>query len=884
MKTWTFFFTDIEGSTVLFERAGPLYEAAQQQHFAILRAALLRHGGQEFRETGDGLLAVFADSPAAVACARECQQDLRAADWPGTVGALRVRIGLHRGPAERAAQDFRGLTMHHATRVLDATQGTQILCSQAVCEDLPPPSRMSLRDLGFYRLRGVAVPVRLYDIPYHNAPDGTLLVPDAPPAFTHVLPAVATKFFGREAEIASLVGMLLPLERPARGVPGRLVTILGPGGTGKTRLSLAVAAGLLPEYSHAVWFVPLAESRDPSLIVEKIRDTLGLPGESSGSALEQVSGYLGSQPSLLVLDNLEQLLPEGGRALLELLVATPLLACLVTSRVRLDIGCEAAFSLPPLRIPAVQASPDELSQSPSVRLFVDRVQAIRHDFALTPLNAPDVAELCRALEGIPLALELAAARAAVLTPRQMLARLGHRLEFLAGGRMDMPARHRTLRATIGWSFDLLGEAPQRALARLAIFQGGWTLEAAEAVAAEAPNSALDGHAELQRASLLIAEERDGGMRFRMSEMVREFAAERLATTEAHAELAARHHAYYFGLCRDRISGDDAWHRRLSADVENVRAMLAGPGPIGERLRAAVCLYPFWMSRGTLREGREWLGRLRAEAGAGLEETNAAAANAAAILAWKAGDTACAQREFESALRFWQTQGNERNIAGLLNNLGMLASDRGELALAREYYGRSVAIYRREGSGAELGAALSNCAECAMALGDLTGAGAALGESERLLREQDDVLLLANTLHNLTEWKLRAGEIADARHIFAECLSLRERLGSRDCLVATWVTLAALAAAESRPRHAAFCAAAAAAAIAREEEMPNAETRAALEQHLEAARRDLPPREFDELCARSEAMALHETFGANGEWLWHSTPDSRSQTPADPALT
>jgi predicted ATPase/class 3 adenylate cyclase/Tfp pilus assembly protein PilF len=867
VNTWTFLFTDIEDSTGHYERSGAIYREAAEQHFGLLKERITAHGGRPFRNTGDGLLAAFEDTDAALDCARACQCALRQVCWPPEIGELRVRIGLHRGETEQGDGDFHGLTMHHATRVLDAAHGGQVLCSATVFEHAGKKWRGELGDLGLYRLRGVAAPVRLFQIAYEGMPSDGFPPVRTRAAFTHSLPVAPTRFFGREAELHDLLTMLGPeISGPSTRRYGRLVTLLGPGGTGKTRLSLAAAERMLPAYSHAVWFVPLAEVSEAALLPDVLRDALGVAHEPGVVPLDQVAAMLSAQPSLLVLDNFEQLVPSGVETVRVLLERLPNLVCLVSSRTRLDLGAEQEFSLDPLRLPPAAGSVEELLRYPSVQLFCDRAKASRREFRLTPENAGDVAQLCRALEGVPLAIELAAARAAVLTPRQMQQRLGQRLDFLSGGRRDLPERHRSLRAAIAWSYELLALPLRRVFARLSIFRGGWSLESAQAIAAEAQDDALDLLTELRACSLIQVEEAGGAMRYRMLEVLRDYAAERLRIEGSGDDLELRFHAWFFHLTGNEPPLEQAEHfERLASDHDNLRAMLAGRGPIEERLRAAVRLYPFWMTRGFVREGRDWLRRLSDEAkdvpGAPLP----AAANAAGILAWKAADYERAEEHLAAALRHWERVGNERNIAGVLNNLALVATDRGDFETARKHLEGALEIYRRGEATPELAAVLNNLGESALRLGDADAAQAWLEESVAVERSFGDQSELANALHNLSEAHLLRGDLAEARRHLAECLALRVRLGSRDLWVASFCTLAAIARAEQRLSTAVTLYSAASHHLERAEENPGPEARGELAREVGRLRAQLDSAAFTAAWRLGPALGLAGLLDQNGQW-------------------
>jgi predicted ATPase/class 3 adenylate cyclase len=865
----TFLLTDIEGSTAIYERVGTAFREALAIHHAALRAEIDRHGGRAVRDTGDGILAAFEEAADGIACAIAAQDALTSANWPRETGPLRVRMGVHCGIAEFDGSDYHGLTMHHSARVMSAAHGGQILCSEPVADALPEGA-LPLRDLGLYRLRGVPQPMRLFEV--GGAPDGgSFPLPNALPAFTHRLPVPPTRYFGRESEIAELCSLLQPLDRMARSRPsGLVVTLLGPGGNGKTRLAIEVAGRLLPAYSHAVWFVPLAELRDASLLFDHIRNALGLTAEEGVSAYQQTVAHLRAQPTLLVLDNLEQLLPECAVPISDLLAEVRSLNCLVTSRARLEIGNEQEYAIAPLRLPSATTPAESLTGYAAVQLFMDRARAVRRDFAITHGNAADVIRLVRALEGIPLALELAAARVAVLTPRQMLDRLHNRLDLLAGGRRDMPERHRTLRATIAWSYELLPAPLQQLFARLSIFRGGWTLEAAEqvcAIDALAPASMLDALAELRGCSLINARETSEVMRFEMLEVIRDYAQERLQLDPGREAVAARHHGYFAAMAI-ADSGDRQAERfsRLAAEQENLREMLGGSGPAAERLRAAVRLRKFWLVRGEYREGRVWLERLAAEAGDLPDDLPYAAANARGILAWRAGDLSAARMEFERALRHWEANGSEQSAAGVLNNLGILSHEEGDPHAAAACYLRSMAAYRRLPPGVELAAVLSNLGDNAIQRRAFNEARAYLVEALAIQERFGDVAGMANTLHNLGDLDRECGDLPSARRALARSLAIRFGLESHDLLPEALLSLARVARAEDAPRRAAVLLAASAFAREDDASTPSPASIAELERESAAIGSTLDGPTLMECRRIARSLNPAAVINADGDWL------------------
>jgi len=865
LNTWTFLFTDIEGSTPLFSRAPEAYRVALKQHFEILDAATKAHGCASTHNTGDGLLVAFRESRAAVACAVAVQQALRQAAWAPEIGELRVRMGLHRGEAEEEGGELHGLVLHQASRVMTAAHGGQVLCSEVVRDDTVD---VPMTDCGLYRLRGVPAPMRLFQVHYEGMPAAGFPPLRTPAAFTHHLPARSTKFFGRDAEIHDLTALLAP--EPAGHAPrryGRLVTLLGPGGTGKTRLSLAVAERLLTAYSGAVWFVELAELRDGALMAESLREGLEIPVEPGAAPLDQVAKTLGSQPSLLVLDNFEQLVPTGVTTVQALLERLPDLVCLISSRIRLELTAEQDFSVAPLFLPPATGTPEELLRNPSVQLYCDRARASRREFQLTTENAPHVAQLCRVLEGMPLALELAAARAAMLTPAQILAKLEHRLDFLVGRKQDFAHRHRTLRAAVAWSYEILTGPIQRLFARLSIFRGGWTLESAEAVACEDPDSAfaaLDQLTELQSCSLIVVEERDSAMRYRMLESIREYAGEQLAASGAPTEIAAKHRAFFLALAADRPDlGEAEQLRQLEAEHDNLRAILAGNGPGAERVALAIDLYPFWMQRGYPREGREWLRRLAdAAAAAGR---SASLANAAGVLAWSCGDLDEARTQFEAALALAEQAGNEAHIAGLLNNLGILANAQGDYPTACARYERGLAIYRQLGWKSELSAALSNHGRNLLDDRQPAAARPVLLEGLRIQRELGEQFNTANTLHNLAEMAVQTGDFPAARRHLAECLLLRTTLGSVYDAAGLFCTLASTALGEARFEFAHRFFLAAQRALEEAGDQPGPVTQQRIAAGLEHSRSHLDPAARERSIAAGREARLREVLREDGSW-------------------
>jgi predicted ATPase/DNA-binding SARP family transcriptional activator len=521
--TVTALLTDIEGSTALWERAGEAFREVLQWHHALLRAQFDRFSGYEVTEAGDSFLVIFAGAAEALSCAIACQRALAVETDGDGKARIRVRMALHSGDIAPDNDGYHGLMLHHASRILAAAHGDQILCSETTAALLKRSHGVESRllDLGLYRLRDMPQPERLFMVDYPDRAERTFPPLRATPSQSPALPPRTTRFFGREIEMARLQAILSGIQaddRFAIGSPSpepqhRLITLTGTGGTGKTRLAVETAQVVQSAFSGAVWFVPLADTHDAGRVVAGIAEALRLPPRATGEPIDPIVDRLSQQPSLLILDNFEHLVEEGAAIVGRLLERVPTLICLVTSRRLLGLAGEQEFILGPLPTPetalggnsdatreppaahgqlpnAQRPTPTTLLSVPSIALFVDRAQMARPDFQLTARNAPAVVALVERLEGIPLALELAAGRAQVLTPEGMLTHLEHDFSLLASRKRDANERHRTLHAAIEWSYRLLTPELQRLFARLSVFRGGWTAESGERVCSEAEGAAI----------------------------------------------------------------------------------------------------------------------------------------------------------------------------------------------------------------------------------------------------------------------------------------------------------------------------------------------------------------------------------------------------------
>jgi predicted ATPase/class 3 adenylate cyclase len=605
--TVTFLFTDVEGSTRLVQRLGDGgYVAVRDAYAAILREAI-DDGGVEVSTEGDAFFVAFASPARAVAAAVAAQRALAAHPWP-MEGPLRVRMGLHTGEGILGGDNYLGLDVHRAARITEAGHGGQVLVSAATRGLVKNvlPQGVALRDLGRHRLKDIALPEHLYQLVIEG------LGADFPPPRTlgarpKTLPVQLTSLVGREAEIAEVTRLL---DR------ARLLTLSGPGGVGKTRLALAMAERMGGRFDAGVVFVPLAGVTRPELVLGGIARAVGAE-LGTDFPLEVLVERLSDGRWLLVLDNLEQVLEVAGD-LEELLARCPRLALLATSRTVLGLGAEQEYPVPPLPLPADPAGVplEELLASPAVALFVDRARAVRPDFALTKANASVVVELCRRLEGLPLAIELAAARTRLLDPQALLGRLATSLDALGAGAVDMPERQRTLRATVEWSVGLLEEDERSLLETLAVFVDGWTVQAAAQVASLDEDRALELSEALARHSLIDLDRSGQGPRLRMLDTVGVFVAERLAAQPDATEIGRRHADHYRALATQadrplRGLDQDHWAEGLEAEAGNLAAavdwyLANDPGPLPRLFRV---LWMYWGLRDHLGEARAWVEQL-----------------------------------------------------------------------------------------------------------------------------------------------------------------------------------------------------------------------------------------------------------------------------------
>ena len=775
-RTVTFLFTDIEGSTRLELDLGTArYAAVRERHRELLRAAFAAQGGREQSTEGDSFFVLFDSARSAIRAAIDGQRALVAEPWPADA-AVRVRMGLHAGEALLEFGDVAGYDVNRAARIAATAWGGQIVVSDAVraLAGGGADDTFQLRDLGEHRLKDLLAPERLAQVVAPDLPAEfpTLRSLDARP---NNLPTQLTSFVGRQDELEDALRLL-------RGA--RLLTLTGPGGIGKTRLSLQVAAAAADDFPEGVWFVPLEPVRERELVAPTIARVIGVTDKADRPIVDGIAEALGNGQVLFVIDNFEQAI-DAAPVLPEILARSPGLRILVSSRTALRVSGEQEFAVPGLPVPPDPSRLSELERLnlpaalrtvtaetleafESAQLFVARARSVRPGFDLTDANAPAVARITARLHGMPLAIELAAARIKLLSPEQIVDRLEGHLALLTSGSRDLPERQQTLRGAIAWSYDLLDPGTRRLLNRLAVFVGGCELELADRVcgpASELGIDVFDGVASLIDQSLLRVSEADEEQRYVMFDAIREYASEMLTTSGECDDIEERRSRAFLDLAEEaapQLRGADQrrWLDRLEREHDNLRATLmwAAARPDPElAVRVAFALWRFWQQRGYLNEARIRLDDLRGRGWDLSPLLQARLAEARGGVAYWQADQATAEECYAEALELWRQIGDRREIANALYN--------------RAYSDAAWIMGGRTGDASEARARLQEALEIYRDLGDVEGEG--------------------NILWAIGSFFFFANEMADAEATYREALALH-RAGKNRTMEAWSLHMLALA--------------------------------------------------------------------------------------------
>ncbi|TMG66810.1 MAG: adenylate/guanylate cyclase domain-containing protein [Chloroflexi bacterium] len=780
--TVTFLFTDIEGSTRLMQQLGQGYVELQMVHHELLREAFRSNEGRELRTEGDSFFCVFASALDACHAAAAAQQSFAEHRWPEG-GALRVRIGLHTGEAPLMGDEYIGLDVHHAARIAGAAYGGQVLVSEATQALVAGrlPERLQLRDLGLHRLRDLAGTEHLYQLLVEGVPDvfPALRTLDGTP---NNLPTQLTSFVGRSEMVA----------RAKRLVEtSRLLTLTGPGGIGKTRLSLQVAAETFDQFPDGVYFIALSAVRDPEVIPSVIAQAIGIPMTGNRLPLDMVIEHLRNRKTLLVIDNFEQLLPEAAGFPSTLLQASPNLKVIVSSRAPLRAYGEHEFPVEPLLIPDSTTHPslDILSQYEAVKLFIERATAAKPDFYATNENAPAIAGICERVDGLPLAIELAAARIKLFSPQALYSRLEKSFSALGVGARDLPSRQQTLTGAIAWSYDMLDAPGRRLLARFSVFARGAGLEQAGAVcgpADEVGGDVVTGLDELADQSLLRRVPDVEEPRLLMLQTIREFGAERLQES-GEAEVIRDRHAEAFAAMAEEVEGRllgserKAQLDRLARDHDNLRAALDWciSGHRTElALRLASAMWRFWQMRGHLHEGRS---RIEAVLDLpGVDKHPAAhrrALEAAGGIAYWQADMHAAQAWYDDCLVLTRATGDKNAIANAIYNDSFpLVVGRTDMARALPLLDEALGLFRELDDAPGIARCLWGIGNVHHFLQDYDAAVPPLEESIELFRKLGQGFGLGWSLHTRALVAINLGDPTTAQPLVTEALGLFSKAG------------------------------------------------------------------------------------------------------------
>jgi predicted ATPase/class 3 adenylate cyclase len=800
-QTVTYLFSDIEGSTRLWESDPAGAARALAWHDRLSRDAVERHRGTVVKMTGDGMHAAFADPVAAVQAVIDLQTAL--AQPLDGLPLLKVRCGLHLGSDQRRNNDYYGPAVNRAARISNAAHGGQVLLSGAVAERVGGklPAGVALRELGQVRLRDLSSPERIFQL-MHPALRAEFPALRSLASTPNNLPQQLNSFVGREREMGEVRALL---------GKNRLVTLLAMGGVGKSRLSIQLGGEVLEDYPDGVWLVELAAIADAADVPQATAAVLGVKEDPGGGVVEALVRFVRDRTLLLIIDNCEHVVRGVADLAKRLLQSGAGLRILTSSRDPLQIAGEAVYHLPTLAVPdAEDLKADALAQHAAVQLFLDRAVAVQPAFRLTDKLAGPVAEICRRLDGIPLALELAAARTRSLGVDVIAARLDQRFRLLVTGDQTVLPRQRTLRALIDWSHDLLDERERAAFRRLAVFAGGWTLEAAEAIVAGddiAAGDVLDLLASLVEKSLVLMEADSG--RYRMLDTVRHYAAERLAESGDARDARSRHLAWYLALAeraRPELQGPHQghWLGELDREKENFLAAHRwcdeAESGVERGLQLVFLLKLYWYQRGLLTLGhRVTLEALaRSRAGDKTVPRSRGLADVGQFCAFM-GRYAEARRYLEESLAIARELGDEKRIAAVLQPLGSVCMGEGDVERAQAVFAEGIEVARSVGNPRQLASVLNSQAQLLRQQNDLTSAAALYGEVIGIVRELGDQESVAIGLLNLAIVAIEKGAHDDGQELLRQAIGIAIETGSQHLGQAALDVVAGLCAARADHR-------------------------------------------------------------------------------------
>lgn len=801
--TVTLLFIDIAGSTRMLSELGDAYGTLLRDYRELMTRAAEAEGGVLIDTAGDGLFYSFPSARGALTAALAAQRAFRDHEWASST-PLEARIGIHTGePVSSGDASLVGLDVHRAARICAAGHGGQVLLSMTTHDLLhgQAPGEARLRDLGEHRLKDLPNPERVFQA---SAPD---LPSEFPPLrsldnWPNNLPRQLSTFVGRDAALTEAI-------RRLTATP--LLTLTGPGGVGKTRLALEVAAQSMDEFPDGAWVVELATLSDGALVAETVAATVRVKDQPGVPILISLAEQLESERVLLVFDDCEHILDAAAAVIDELLRACPQVRVLATSRQAFGLPGESLFPVPSMALPtAPSASIEDLGEWEAVRLFVDRAQAVQPAFVLNERNATAVVQICRRLDGIPLAIELAAARVKALPPEQIAARLDDRFRLLTGGsRLALP-RHRTLKAAMDWSFDLLNDAERGLLTRLAVFAGSFSLEAVEAVCSGDGVDRveiLDLLTRLIDQSLVVVESGAGEARYRLLDTVQQYAMERLVVDDPAGTFRERHAAYMLEVA-ERFApmlfagpAAEGAVETMSRDHDNLRAALQWTDEASDssatELQLAANLWRYWEIGGNLTEGRTWLGRALARTDGEVSEIRASALTGLGSLAAQQGDLAAALAAHEEALETQRQLGDPNAIAYAASNLANVCVERGDYARARALYEEAISILRPTPNTRGMAFGFLNLADVAAREGNADEARRLSDDGTSLFRAEGDLMGVALALGRGATFSLQQGDTADARARHEEALEIFDRFGDGRGVARSLMFLGDIAAVEGQ---------------------------------------------------------------------------------------